>query len=228
MNNSVKEETIEEYKVKYKKNIFSKSIRITLKKDDLVVVTMPKYCPYKTAKEFLLSNIEEIKAYKIKEKTYSSDFKTKFDSLKIVASEEFKTVIKNKVVHFYYPNYLEFSDKSVQKNFKKAYLKALTLEAKNYLPSRLKFLSEKYDFKYNKIALRNQRTRFGSCSFCNNINLNINLMKYDFDVIDYVIIHELVHTKIKNHSKEFWQEVEKYCPNYKNLRKMLKSVEFFG
>ena len=60
-------------------------------------------------------------------------------------------------------------------------------------------------------------------SFCNNINLNINLMNYDFDVIDYVLIHELVHTKIKNHSEKFWLEVEKNCPNYKILRKKLKN-----
>ena len=75
----------------------------------------------------------------------------------------------------------------------------------------------------NKIAIKNQRTRFGSCSFQNNINLNINLMKYDFDIIDYVLIHELVHTKIKNHSEKFWFEVEKNCPNYKILRKKLKN-----
>ena len=48
-------------------------------------------------------------------------------------------------------------------------------------------------------------------------------MKYDFDVIDYVLIHELCHTKVKNHSKNFWKEVEKYCPNYKELRKKLKT-----
>jgi len=223
MNKFLKEETIEGYNVKYKKHIFSKSIKITLKKDDLVLVTMPKYCPYKTAREFLIDNLEKIKTFEFKDKTYSKDFKTKFDSLKIVEDSEFKTVVKNNTVYFYYPETIDFSDKNVQKNFKKAYLKALQIEAKNYLPYRIRFLSEKYDLKFNKLALRNQRTRFGSCSYCNNINLNINLMKYDFDVIDYVIVHELVHTKIKNHSADFWQEVEKYCPDYKKLRKMLKT-----
>ena len=225
MNKFSTEETIEEYKVKYKKNIFSKSIKITLKKDDLIVVTLPKYCPYKEAKEFLLSNFEKIKAYKLNSKVYSSDFKTKFDSIKIIADSEFKTVVKNKIVYFYYPSDLDFSDKLVQKKFKEAHLKALTIEAKNYLPYRIKFLSEKYGFKYNKLALRNQNTRFGSCSYLNNINLNINLMRYDFDVIDYVIIHELVHTKIKNHSSAFWEEVSRHCPDYKNLRKLLKITE---
>ena len=222
--NNLKEETIEDYKVQYKKHIFSKSIKITLKKDNLIVVTMPKYCPYKNAREFLLNNFEKIKSFEFKEKIFKPDFKTKFDTIKIIPELEFKTVVKNSIVYFYYPNNLEFSDKKVQKNFKNAYLKALQIEAKNYLPDRIKFLSEKYNLKFNKLALRNQRTRFGSCSFCNNINLNINLMKYDFDVIDYVIVHELCHTKVKNHSKTFWQEVEKYCPDYKNLRKILKTV----
>ncbi len=91
------------------------------------------------------------------------------------------------------------------------------------MPERTRFLADKYGFEIGRIALRNQKTRFGSCSYRNNINLNINLMNYDFDVIDYVILHELAHTKIKNHSKDFWSEVEKYCPNYKELRKKLKS-----
>jgi len=224
MNKAIKEETIEGFCVKYKKHIFSKSIKVSLKKDDLVVVTMPKYCPYKEARDFLLSNIEKIKSFEFKDKTYPQNFQTKFDSIKIQAGSDFNTIVKNKTVYFSYPNHLDFSDKAVQKKFKEAYLKALTIEAKNYLPQRIKFLSEKFGFKYNKLALRNQRTRFGSCSFCNNINLNINLMKYDFDIIDYVIIHELVHTKIKNHSKVFWDEVEKFCPDYKNLRKLLKTM----
>ena len=51
-------------------------------------------------------------------------------------------------------------------------------------------------------------------------------MNYDYDVIDYVIIHELCHTRVKNHSGAFWLEVEKYCPNYRELRKKLKNREF--
>ena len=48
-------------------------------------------------------------------------------------------------------------------------------------------------------------------------------MRYDFDTIDYVLIHELCHTKVKNHSEKFWKEVEKYCPNWRILRKNLKN-----
>ena len=151
-----------------------------------------------------------------------SNLKTKFDTLNIVESNELKIIVKKNIVYFYYPQDKDFNSLEIQNTLKEAYFKAIKIEAKNYLPQRLEFLAKKYNFKYGSVALRNQKTRFGSCSFQNNINLNINLMKYDFDVIDYVLIHELVHTRIKNHSEKFWNEVEKYCPNYKDLRKKLK------
>ena len=207
-----KTETIEDYKVKYKKHIFSKSIKITLKNQNSILVTMPFLCPYYMARDFLISNFEKIKSFKQKEKIITQDFKTKFDTLKIIKSNELKIEKKNKIINFYYPDNLEFNSEKIQKPLREAYFQAIKIEAKNYLPDRLSFLAKKYNFNYNKVALRNQKTRFGSCSYQNNINLNINLMSYDFDVIDYVLIHELCHTKIKNHSKNFWQEVEKYCP----------------
>lgn len=218
-----KTETIENYEIKYKKHPFSKSIKISLKQEEQILVTMPYLCPYKTARNFLLSNFEKIKSFKIENKILNQNLKTKFDTLNIIEADELKTVVKNNIVNFYYPKELDFTNSKIQTALKEAYFKALKIEAKNYLPQRLEFLANKYGFKYGSIALRNQKTRFGSCSYQNNINLNINLMKYDFDCIDYVLIHELVHTKIKNHSEKFWQEVEKYCPDYKILRKKLKN-----
>lgn len=216
-------ETIENYKIQYKKHPFSKSIKITLKNESNILVTMPYLCPYRIARNFLMSNFEKIKSFKIENKILTPDLKTKFDTLKIIKSDKIEIKIINNIVHFYYPHDLEFDNKEVQKKLKEAYQKALKIEAKNYLPERLAYLARKYNFYYEKVALKNQKTRFGSCSYKNNINLNINLMNYDFDVIDYVLIHELCHTKIKNHSGKFWQEVAKYCPEYKNLRNKLKN-----
>lgn len=222
--NKDKIETIENFEIKYKKHPFSKNIKISLKNERQILVTMPILCPYKFARDFLLKNFEKIKSFEIKDKILMPNSKTKFDTLKIIESNELKTIIKNNIVYFYYPNELEFSSPEIQKPLKEALFKAIKIEAKNYLPSRLEFLAKKYGFNYGKVALRNQKTRFGSCSYQNNINLNINLMNYDFDCIDYVLIHELCHTRIKNHSDKFWHEVEKYCPEYKNLRKKLKTT----
>ncbi len=221
--NKTKTEIIDNFEIKYKKHPFSKSIKVTLKDSKTVLVTLPYLCPYKAAKEFLLKNFERLKEFNFKQKKYNENFKTKFDTLKIISSDCLKTEKIKSIVNFYYPEKIGFEDDKVQNEFKNALNLALKIEAKNYLPERLAFLARKYGFFYNKVALKNQKTRFGSCSFQNNINLNIILMNYDFDVIDYVLIHELVHTKVKNHSKNFWSEVEKCCPNYRNLRKILKT-----
>jgi len=221
----MKQETIEDYKVTYKKFAFSKNIKISLRADKNVLVSMPLSCPYKTAKSFLISNFLKIKSFKIQNKYLTPDLTTKFETLKIIRSEKLQTKTIKNIVYFYYPAGVDFNCEDIQKPLKEAYLKALKIEAKNYLPQRIEYLAQKFGFKYNKLALKNQKTRFGSCSYFNNINLNINLMKYDFDCIDYVIIHELCHTKIKNHSAVFWSEVEKFCPRYKELRKKLKRGE---
>ena len=78
--------------------------------------------------------------------------------------------------------------------------------AKVYLRDRLAELAEIYRLKYNKVFIRNQKTRWGSCSAKNNINLNINIVRLSLKLQDYVILHELVHTYIKNHSYKFWNE----------------------
>lgn len=218
-----KEEIIENYNVKYKKHVFSKNIKISLKKNNKILVTMPYLCPFKLARDFLIKNFEQIKNFNLTSEKLTPDIKTKFDTLILIEDEKLKTEVKKGLVYFYYPKNLDFNSKLIQEPLKEAYLKALKIEAKNYLPKRLEFLAQKYNFKYGKVSLRNQATRFGSCSFKNDISLNINLMKYSFDAIDYVLIHELCHTKIKNHSAIFWIEVEKYCPNWKKLRKELKN-----
>jgi hypothetical protein len=96
-------------------------------------------------------------------------------------------------------------------------------KAKIILRNRLNELAEMNGFKYNKVSVRNQKTRWGSCSNLNNINLNINLVSLTQDLMDYVILHELLHTKIKNHSKKFWAQLDKYVGGKaKYLDKRLK------
>lgn len=95
-------------------------------------------------------------------------------------------------------------------------------EAKVMLVNRLNRLAEEYGFHYNTITIRNQKTRWGSCSSRNNISLNIKLAVLPAKLIDYVILHELMHTRIKNHSKTFWQTLDVLVGNAKILAKELK------
>jgi predicted metal-dependent hydrolase len=94
--------------------------------------------------------------------------------------------------------------------------------AKRYLPERAVELAVKYEFRINKVSVRNQKTRWGSCSVRGNLSFNYNLVQYKKEIIDYVILHELCHLKEMNHSKKFWKLVENICPDYKTLRRELK------
>lgn len=83
--------------------------------------------------------------------------------------------------------------------------KVLRAEAKKFLPQRVQEIAQEKGFHYKSVSVRNQKTRWGSCSFHNSISLNIQLMRLPLHLIDYVIIHELCHTVHKNHSAKFWQ-----------------------
>lgn len=100
----------------------------------------------------------------------------------------------------------------------------LRLKAKNYIPLRTEFLALENGFKYNKITIRGQKTRWGSCSRRGNLSFNFMLMQFPESVIDYVLVHELCHLKEMNHSEKFWSLVQTIIPNYKELRGKLKGV----
>ncbi len=95
-------------------------------------------------------------------------------------------------------------------------------KAKKVLTRRLKQLAEKHGFVYNRVFFRNQKTRWGSCSSKNNISLNIKLITLPDELIDYVILHELVHTRRKDHSKAFWTEMDKFVGDGKKMSSKLK------
>jgi predicted metal-dependent hydrolase len=94
--------------------------------------------------------------------------------------------------------------------------------AKQRLVNRLDELCKQNGFVYNRVFVKNQKTRWGSCSAKNNINLNVNLVRLPDELIDYVLFHELVHTKIKNHSHLFWEELSRFVKDPKKLDKKLR------
>ena len=101
-------------------------------------------------------------------------------------------------------------------------LVALRKEAKSYLPRRLSFLAKEHGFSFARSKITHSSSRWGSCSSSGTISLNIGMMNLPFELIDYVIIHELCHTRHMNHSTKFWDEVYKFDPQYKMHRNELK------
>lgn len=101
-------------------------------------------------------------------------------------------------------------------------LRALAEDAVSYIPGRVSFFAREIGVNYGRITIRNQKSRWGSCSSEGNLNFNCLLMLTPAEVIDYVVVHELCHRLEMNHSRYFWAEVERILPDYKKRRKWLK------
>ena len=102
-------------------------------------------------------------------------------------------------------------------------MRQLGNEALAWFPPRVRFFAERLGIRYGRITIRNQKTRWGSCSSAGNLNFNCLLMLCPEEVRDYVIVHELCHRKEMNHSPRFWAEVEKVLPEYRKALNWLKT-----
>lgn len=98
-------------------------------------------------------------------------------------------------------------------------------EAKRQLTGRLERLAGKHGFTYNRVFMRNQRTRWGSCSGKNNISLNMKISHLPEELMDYVILHELAHTRVKNHSNDFWALMDALVGNGKAKAASLREYD---
>ena len=91
------------------------------------------------------------------------------------------------------------------------------------ISKRVEYYAPIVGVDYGKITIRNQKTRWGSCSSKGNLNFNVALMRAPLEVLDYVVVHELCHRIYLNHSKDFWNEVARVIPEYKEHEKWLKT-----
>lgn len=101
-------------------------------------------------------------------------------------------------------------------------IQELAKQAKKVIPLRVAYYADQIGVQYGRIAIRHQKTRWGSCSSKGNLNFNCLLMLVPEEIMDYVVVHELCHLIELNHSPAFWAEVGKYIPDYKERRKWLK------
>lgn len=97
-------------------------------------------------------------------------------------------------------------------------------DIKSKIAGRVRYYGKLMGVTWGRITIRNQKTRWGSCSSKGNLNFNYQLYYLEDELLDYVVMHELAHRRHMDHSPEFWQEVEHYCPNYKECRRRLKEI----
>lgn len=97
---------------------------------------------------------------------------------------------------------------------------------KEKISARVAYYSQKMEVTYGTITIRNQKTRWGSCSSKGNLNFNYRLFYLPEEMLDYVVVHELAHRRYMNHSRQFWQEVGTYFPQYEPCRQKFEDYKF--
>ncbi|MDX9883615.1 MAG: SprT family zinc-dependent metalloprotease [Prolixibacteraceae bacterium] len=219
----------------FSKNNRSTRIRITVKPGG-VSVTLPSGVPYREAIRFVESKAAWIVQQQSKMESglpvFSPDteFTTKFHRLKISRGNFPKVYnrIGNGIVQFFIPERFDAGHPAIQEYIRKTLVEVMRYEAKVYLPKRLDELSTKFGMRYRQVFVKNAKTRWGSCSSENNINLNLHLMRLPGHLIDYVILHELAHTVEKNHSPRFWKLLGQMADNPQKLRKEMRQYRVLG
>ncbi|MBU0475076.1 MAG: M48 family metallopeptidase [Bacteroidetes bacterium] len=227
-------------KVIIKKSAVAKYLSIRIKPNAGISVTIPKRVSFfegeqfaKSKKDWIIKHLPKIEKIEKNQIVFDglTKYETKFHSLLIEQSSFKKTRIKitDSLIHIEIANNKDVYSSEIQDIIKFGIVETLRFEAKDYIPNRVAELAAEFGFSYNNVFLKNMKTRWGSCSGKNNLNFNIHLMKTPYELIDYVILHELAHTIHKNHSKYFWAHLEKVCQNSKKLDKELKrhSPNFF-
>lgn len=134
--------------------------------------------------------------------------------------EEKQNWIKKHIAQMYFKAE-EIKKQKKEPALTNADIEKLCQKALSVIPDKVKYYAEIMEVTYGRITIRNQKTRWGSCSSKGNLNFNCLLMLMPDKVLDYVVVHELCHLKQMNHSKKFWMEVEKYMPDYKSYKKWL-------
>lgn len=135
---------------------------------------------------------------------YNYFYDTNF-SQKVIINEEHKTIAAKR----------DLTDPVIQENWYRNV-------SKKHLTKRIEQLSKKLNFPYNKLYIREERNKWGNCSTEKNISLNWKLIKAPEYVIDYIIIHELLHTVVMSHTNKFWTLLKSYYPDYKESIKWLE------
>lgn len=216
-------------KIIVRRNNRSSKVQIKLSSSGVLSASLPKYAPLFLVKRLVKNSRIEIRnlihRQKLKTKFYNGMKigKSHYLIIKIGEQESFKVIKEDQKIFAYCRQEEDLYRQDCYEKIKTTINKALEIEAKSYIPKRASYLAEKYDFEFNKIRLSKASGRWGSCSNSGTISLNISLMSLPFELIDYVIIHELAHTRQMNHSQDFWNIVEKINPDYKNHRKTLRS-----
>ncbi|MDA3883917.1 MAG: DUF45 domain-containing protein [Bacteroidales bacterium] len=205
--------------VTYAHNSKAKRIIVKVKPDTSVWVTLPLFAEIEKAEKFLLSRVDwickaqkKVSNQKNQQRVTTEDSAfTHFHSIAFVShkSDKLSVSVNDSNLTVLYPDSLPREHSTVQDYVSLLRTQALRVDAYMYIEKRLEVLSEQCQLPFKSVKITSARTRWGSCSYNNNINASYFIMQLPFHLIDFVLIHELCHTIHKNHGKEFHELLNK-------------------
>lgn len=217
--------------VKLVKSSSNRSIRLSVNAAGVVRVSMPFWTPYGVGASFAAQHREWIRS-ELAERVHVSfeqDQKVgklhHLDFVHVPRSETISTrVTATKVIIKLHPTE-EIGDNTVQQRAHKAVIRALKKEADQLLPPRVTRLANEYGFSFSGISAKQLKRRWGSCDSHHQLVFNVYLMELPWELIDYVILHELTHTRHLHHGPAFWAQLKAVCPRALDLRRQIKQYQ---
>jgi predicted metal-dependent hydrolase len=219
------------------RNRMATRIKITVKPDGIVRVTIPWMASFQSGEKFLAEKqqwiektLGKLARRPVSPKTIAPGniFTTRNFRYEVVPAPVPAVRIRyssvEKVVSLEYPMEIPIEMPEIQKGLKRVIEGVLRFEAKRFLPMRAVELASKMGYQINRVTIKNNKTNWGSCSNLKNINLNLHLMRLPDRVIDFIIVHELVHTVIPNHGPKFKATMKRYFPDVNELEKEIKKI----
>lgn len=193
-------------------------------------VSLPYWVPYRVAEEFVKAKRQWVAGHQHSSavtvehgshigKSYRIYFNQEPAASKVTAR------VYHREVYITHPATIAASHQSVQSKAHSASIRALKKEAERLLPERLQALADNHGFSYASVGVKQLKSRWGSCSSSQEITLNLFLMQLPWYLIDYVLLHELTHTKHMEHGPSFWRELEKHLPNARSLRAEINTYQ---
>jgi predicted metal-dependent hydrolase len=212
-------------RVVVRKNRLSKSIKFSISPKGNLQISAPLYVPMSAVRLLMKRSARDITKLISETKIIYSESQQigRSHRLVVIIASVTKIYYKKPIIYAEVTSVDELCSLLIQQNIRKYVIKALTVEAKAYLPRRLHYIASDMKVSYKKIRFSHAKSRWGSYSSQGVVSLNIALMKLNHELIDYVLIHELAHITELNHSSAFWSIVKQYCPDYAKRRKKLKN-----
>lgn len=209
----------------------SRHIRLSVGAGGQAKVSLPTWAPYKAGISFARSKADWIVAQlartKVNPLQQGQTIGKKHNLLLVAdtATAKIRTRVNQAQVIVKFPRSFSPDSAEVQQAADKACQRALKKQAEDYIPTRLQQLSQQHGLKFSSIEIRHLKSRWGSCNQKREVKISLFIMKLPNELIDYVLMHELVHTKHLNHGPNFWNLLESINPSAKSHRKALHAYQ---